>query len=104
MSSIHDPTLPSVNDAISALMAHPKEESIGALKAAGLLPAPSPETADKIWKQVVSALIIILLLSFVSLAVFLYFGIADSDKILTIFTSVLGFLGGFLVPSPIEKK
>lgn len=75
------------------------------------LPPPDGETASRLWLIVVVSFALVLLFS----AWVLGTGVTSkmdagatyavkSDTILTVFTSVVGFLAGLLAPSPVSKK
>jgi uncharacterized membrane protein YgcG len=68
------------------------------------LTQPRPRTADWIWLIVVCAFVVVLVGSFVTLAVSVFTPVAEGgtsgQTILAVFTSVVGFLAGRFTPSP----
>lgn len=78
---------------------------------AAVVPPPSGRTASAIWIIVVVAFAAALLATAITLCVGLFMPVADvtkqvtrSETILTVFTTVTGFLAGLLAPSPISNK
>lgn len=75
------------------------------------LPAPDPDTASRLWLIVVVSFALVL----VFCAGVLGLGVTSKleagatyavkgDTVLTVFTTVVGFLAGLLAPSPVSKK
>ncbi len=88
------------NVAVAALNGLPPEQQ--RQTAQGFL--PTQITTDRIWYITVSAFAIVLVGSFLTLAVSVFVagaGATSSDIILTVFSSVVAFLAGLLAPSPI---
>lgn len=76
-------------------------ESVGGTMPIG---QPGDKARDRLWLLVVGAFVIVLVGSFGTLA-YAVFNPPDSDKvkpelILSLFTSVVGFLAGLFVPAP----
>jgi len=69
---------------------------------------PSQKTRNRLWMIVVSAFAIVLVGSFVALAVGVFVPIQEKgvkpELILTTFTSVVGFLAGLFTPSPVARS
>jgi len=74
----------------------------------GGLPAPGEKTRDRLWLVVVSAFAFVLAGSFVSIATAMFVTVPQGgvkpELVLTMFTSVVGFLAGLFVPSPAGNK
>lgn len=67
---------------------------------------PNDHTSNKLWVIVVIALSIVLVGSFATLATGVFLpasGAVNPELILTMFTSVVGFLAGLFVPTPSSK-
>ena len=80
-----------------------REDSLLALSPMGL---PSTRIRDRLWLIVVGAFAIVLVGSFLALASGLIFfrdNIAP-ELVLTMFTSVVGFLAGLFTPSPVANR
>jgi len=75
----------------------------GEIQAAGL-PPPGGKTRDLLWLVVVSAFAFVLAGSFISIATAMFVTVPQGgvkpELVLTMFTSVVGFLAGLFVPSP----
>ncbi len=68
---------------------------------------PSEHTRDVLWKIVVVSFAFILAGAFLTLALGVFFeakGKVNPELILTMFTSVIGFLAGLFVPSPVGNR
>jgi polyferredoxin len=72
------------------------------------LAPPEPATRNTLWLIVISAISLVVVGSFITLAVAVF--VARPEKtyvtpelILTMFTSAIGFLAGLFVPSPAGK-
>jgi hypothetical protein len=66
---------------------------------------PSASIRDQLWLIVVIAFGLVLVGSFLTLAVGVFYKEKTSPElILTMFTSVVGFLAGLFVPSPIANR
>ncbi len=76
------------------------------LKTSGHLPAPDQIITDKIWLIVIIAFAVVLVGSFLTLAVstFLSINPVNLQILLTIFTTVTGFLAGLFTTSPFQSK
>ena len=73
--------------------------------AASAVGKPSVRMRDKLWLIVVIAFAIVLIGSFTTLAFGVFVnaqGKVSAELILTMFTSVVGFLAGLFVPSPMQ--
>jgi hypothetical protein len=80
-----------------------------AVEAAGVTAVgkPSMKMRDKLWLIVVIAFAIVLIGSFATLAFGVFVnaqGKVTPELILTMFTSVVGFLAGLFVPSPLQNS
>lgn len=64
--------------------------------------APDQLTADKLWYLIVSAMVFILIGTFLALTASIFLKI-QNDLLLTIFTSALTFLAGLVTPTPLGK-
>jgi hypothetical protein len=92
------------------LKEHP-EQTLTALGAQVIrqLPLPTPPTTDSIWKVIVYSLAFVLILSSIVLGIGTFVlkpttPAVNGDTILTLFTTVVGYLAGLLSPSPIGKS
>lgn len=77
-----------------------------ATQVAGTLGPPSDHTRDYLWLIVVIAFAIVLVGAFLTLAIGVFINASGKVKpelILTMFTSVVGFLAGLFVPSPMTR-
>ena len=93
----------------SAIQAQPEPErkSLAKQVSAGAMPPPTDGARDRLWLIVVCAFAIVLVGSFTALAVGVFLpasGKVTPELILTMFTSVVGFLAGLFVPSPIANQ
>jgi hypothetical protein len=75
----------------------------------GGLPAPGEKTRDRLWLVVVSAFAFVLAGSFISIATGMFVSpnqgvVVKPELVLTMFTSVVGFLAGLFVPSPTSNR
>jgi hypothetical protein len=75
------------------------------------LEPPSPPANDRIWLLIVGAFALVMIGSAAVLGAGVFSQVVDaskqitkSDTILTVFTTVVGFLAGLLAPSPVSKK
>ena len=94
-------------DGHSVVIAHDGQEALDALSTAGAMPPPTDGARDRLWLIVVCAFAIVLVGSFTALAVGVFVpasGKVTPELILTMFTSVVGFLAGLFVPSPIANQ
>ena len=112
----------SVSVAVEAALADPqtlsdmKADPAAALKRLEAqtlqqLPPPDADTTSKIWLVVVSAFVLVMVGTALSLGIGVFTKLqADAtyatrgDTMLTVFTTVVGFLAGLLSPSPVNKK
>jgi hypothetical protein len=91
-------------EAVRAAMAElpPAEQ---AEVASAVLPRPGKETADRIWLIVICSFAAVLIGSFATLAVSVFIPVPEGgtsgQTILAVFTSVVGFLAGLFMPSPV---
>jgi hypothetical protein len=76
-----------------------------------VLPLPSDPMKDRIWLIIVSAFAFVMIGSATVLGIGVFIGVSDAakqltraDTILTVFTTVVGFLAGLLSPSPLGNK
>lgn len=73
-----------------------------------LLPPPTQPTTDSIWKIVIWALAIALVVATVALCAGVFregnAPITKPETVLTVVTTIVGFLGGLFTPSPTAKK
>jgi hypothetical protein len=66
---------------------------------------PSRQITDMVWMIIVISFALILIGAFVTLALAVFaYGKLSGDLLLTVFTTAAAFLGGLLVPSPIQAK
>ncbi len=80
----------------------------GEIQQAGL-PPPGEKTRDWLWQIVVSAFAFVLAGSFISIATGMFVSpdpgvVVKPELVLTMFTSVVGFLAGLFVPSPTNHR
>jgi hypothetical protein len=68
--------------------------------ASGIAVGPDPVTRNSLWRMVIVSFCTVLILSFVALAVAIFMEKADYQVLLTVFTTVVGFLAGLFAPSP----
>ena len=75
------------------------------------LELPTPPANDRIWLLIVGAFALVMVGSAAVLGIGVFGEVPDatkqitkSDTILTVFTTVVGFLAGLLAPSPVGKK
>jgi hypothetical protein len=69
------------------------------------IPVPGQKTSDTLWLIVIITLALILLGSFLTLAVSVFVSLPTSDGrqiIVTIFTTITSFLAGLFVTSPLQ--
>ena len=74
------------------------------LEQAGLLRDPDVTTVNLIWRAIVFAFVIALL---VAVAILAYNAVAQrptAEVLITIFTTAVGFLAGLLTPSPAQNR
>ncbi|GMV51985.1 hypothetical protein FBQ96_00945 [Nitrospirales bacterium NOB] len=80
----------------------------GEIQQGGVLAGPGEKTRDSLWLVVVSAFAFVLVGSFISIATAMFVavpqGAVKPELVLTMFTSVVGFLAGLFVPSPAGNK
>ncbi len=88
-----------------AVSSQTPEERQRLLREIAGMPPPTPRARDRLWLIVVIAFALVLVGSFLTLsaAVFAIGGKASPELILTMFTSVVGFLAGLFVPSPVGR-
>jgi hypothetical protein len=66
---------------------------------------PGRQATDMIWMTIVTSFALILLGSFIALAVaVLIYGKLSGELLLTVFTTSAAFLAGLLAPSPTQAK
>ena len=73
---------------------------------AATLAPPDGKTRDQLWKIVVGSFATVLVGSFLTLAMGVFFarkGNVEPTIVLSMFTSVVGFLAGLFVPSPANR-
>ena len=75
------------------------------------LELPTPPANDRIWLLIVGAFALVMVGSAAVLGIGVFSQVLDatkqitkSDTMLTVFTTVVGFLAGLLAPSPVGKK
>jgi hypothetical protein len=100
--------IPAMREAIKGRPAEDKKEiaQTAATAANGVLQPPDGETRNKLWLIIVIAFAIVLVGGFITLAlgVFLLEGEkVRPELVLTMFTTVVGFLAGLFTPSPVAK-
>ena len=66
---------------------------------------PTQATADFIWRIVITAIAVVLVGSFLAIALSALLKVDSSftQILLTIFTSVITFVGGLLIKSPVQQ-
>ncbi len=75
--------------------------------ATSVLAGPTDKVRDWIWLIAVAAFAIVLVGSFITLAISVFVtvpGGTSAQLILTVFTSVVGFLAGLFAPSPVSNQ
>jgi hypothetical protein len=89
-------------DMASELPMEARKEIVEAL--GGTLPPPAPHTLNLLWTIVVGAFVLVMVGSATILACCVFKAPAENgvkpEIILSLFTSVVGFLAGLFVPSP----
>ncbi|KAB2920126.1 MAG: hypothetical protein F9K29_02860 [Hyphomicrobiaceae bacterium] len=87
------------------------EKAVVARSLGPILGPPKAQTRDRIWLIVISAFALVLVGSAAVLGIGVFSTATDatkqitkSDTILTVFTTVVGFLSGLLAPSPLGGK
>ena len=72
---------------------------------------PTPKATDKIWLLIVGSFAVVMIGAAAVLGIGVFSQVIDSSKqitksdtILTVFTTVVGFLAGLLAPSPMGSK
>jgi len=75
------------------------------------LPPPTGATRNWIWTIVVAAFALVLVGTFVTIAIAMFtmqakdtINMAKPELVLSMFTSVVGFLAGLFVPSPVANR
>jgi hypothetical protein len=68
------------------------------------LPSPDTITVNFIWRVVVSAFVLALLVAVAILAINAVTQKPTAEVLITIFTTAVGFLAGLLTPSPAQTK
>lgn len=72
-----------------------------------VLDKPGTVVTNSIWRTVINALAAVLVIAVVAIAVSMFIppvgGVTGSQTMLTVFTTVVGFLAGLFSPSPVEK-
>lgn len=94
----------AVKQALGAQTTGQQQAIVSQLSAAGI-GAPSSWIRDRLWLLVISGFTVVLVGSFGVLAVGVFIG--DKTKpelVLSMFTSVVGFLAGLFAPSPVADK
>lgn len=82
-------------------------EIVSAIGTSPPIGGPSEQIRDKLWMTVIVAFAFVLAGTFTTLALGVFIkaeGKVTPELILTMFTSVVGFLAGLFVPSPIASK
>lgn len=66
---------------------------------------PTQATADFVWRTVIIGIVVVLVGSFLAIALSALLKIDGSftQVLLTIFTSVITFVGGLLIKSPVQQ-
>ena len=66
---------------------------------------PTQATADFIWRMVITGIVVVLVGSFLAIALSAVLKVDSSftQILLTIFTSVITFVGGLLIKSPVQQ-
>ena len=90
-------------DAIDAIRALSAQDQRNAAQQLGL--RPGRQVTDVIWMIIVTSFALIVLGSFIALAVaVLIDGKLSGDLLLTVFTTSTAFLAGLLAPNPTQAK
>ena len=86
----------------------PPKERQALMHSLAVLDKPSSSTRNVLWLIVIWGFVIVLVGSFFTLAVSVFVAPPENatsgQLILTIFTSVVGFLAGLFAPSPVTKN
>ena len=96
-----------LRSAIEAQPEHERAELSRQVAAPPAMPLPTDRTLDRLWLIVVAAFAIVLAGSFVTLSLGVFIqtsGDVNPALVLTMFTSVVGFLAGLFVPSPLINR
>ncbi len=93
----------------AAIQAQPETERAKLIQQVGntAIAPPTQKVRDKLWMIVVVGFAIVLVGSFLTLAIGVFIatsGTVKPELVLTMFTSVVGFLAGLFVPSPINRR
>jgi hypothetical protein len=86
------------------------KKEVAAQIQSGMAP-PDDQTRNWLWLVVISAFAVVLVGSFVTLAIAVFrtqnsntVNLVKPELVLSMFTSVVGFLAGLFVPSPVANK
>jgi len=114
VSNLNKYTLATTKEALKNYLAEKPEkerkEAIQEITSAigeSVVGRPSQGIRDYLWLIVVAAFALVLVGSFLTLAVGVFApaeGKVTPELILTMFTSVIGFLAGLFVPSPVANR
>ncbi len=73
-----------------------------------VIPNPNPWITNYIWTVITTGFVLILIAAFLAIGWAVLFHLPNpplpAETLLTIFTTILGFLGGILVPSPVQQN
>ncbi len=90
-------------DAIETIKSLTPQDKMDAAQQLGF--KPGRQVTDMIWMTIVTSFSLILLGSFIALAVaVLIYGKLSGELLLTVFTTSAAFLAGLLAPSPTQTK
>lgn len=94
---------------VQAVRNLPPEERAATIRAvSAVMNQPSAGVRDRLWLIVIAAFAVVLVGSFITLAISVFVapsaGGTSGQVILTMFTSVVGFLAGLFAPSPVANK
>ena len=94
----------AIRRAVAALFADQRES----LEQAFGLDRPDQATSNKVWLMTIWAFASVMLLAVLVMGISLFVPVTSvgtkPETILTVFTTVTGFLAGLFVPSPVAKK
>lgn len=98
------PTSERVTLLTAALASLPPEVRRAVAEQAAAVPQPDNPTSNYLWRTVVTAFVAVFLLCAVSLVLGMFYtlgGPVKPELILSVITSLIGFLAGIFVPSPV---
>ncbi len=81
-----------------------KKERREAFQQSATLAQPGRAINDKLWLIVISSFCAVFVGSFITLAIAVFLEKSDYQVLLTVFTSIVGFLAGLFAPSPVARN